>query len=1149
MQAKTILRQFLLYFILFIWGAHLAAQVDRYVDHSILNNGKWVRFQIKETGIYKITYSDLKKIGFPDPSKVSVYGYGGWPLEEDFRKPYIDDLPQASVWRGDDYLLFYGKGVIKWEYGTDEYNSKTERFIHTNNPYSEYGCYFLSDSIPPERTKTIESNTEAGIRITTFDDYRVHEIDKVSLNNSGRELYGESFYKPELEFTVSDIDGITGDKGLVEMRFVANCSSEQRVTLSIHDKLIFNARLPERGKDSYVKAKGINPIGEWDIDNSSPLKTKIHFSQANNSTAYLDYVRFQFKRELKAYDQPFLFFRSIESMGRASRFIIQNATQNTLVFDITDGIHMKLIDAKLNGSELSFFIPKEDNLREFVLVQLDKKFPSIDLRSAKEVANQNLHHTPQKDYIIIAPPAYVAEATRLGEAHRDKSELEYIVVTPEEIYNEFSSGTPDATAYRRFVKMFYDRSKSVGRPPKYLLLLGDGAYDNRFITPEWAGQKKNADRFLLTYQTKESLNSRSHVVDDYFGFLDDNEGANISSATLDIGIGRFPVSSPVKAKQCVDKVIHYMNNGHGIWKNNLCFVGDDGSEGDQYDTLHQENTEELTTIVEKNRPEYLINKYLFDAYRYDAGRSTYPEVIKWVHESLKNGAFLINYVGHGNTTSLSDEGIITQNDIMQAQYSHLPIWITATCDFCRFDASANSAGEEVFLNAKSGGIALITTSRVAYTTSNKTINKELINCLFDSNRDPSMALGDVVKNTKIKCSSIGITKLGFCLIGDPALKLAYPDHTIEIKEINGKQLEDDDFVTLRAMEKSSLSGVVLKPNGEIDEEFNGVMDITIFDNKDSFTTLGNRTVTIRNAAGEYETVTRYTNYEDYFGKLYVGKHRVENGRFTVDFTVASEVSYVAQNKGKICMYAYDEQRKTEASGGFTNFNTGTTSDHPVIDTTPPEIRSLYLNDSTFVDGARVNNTPYFFIKVWDENGINMTGSGIGHDITLRIGNKWYALNNYYEPSFDVEGEGYVRFSIPELEVGVYEAEFMIWDVLNNSSKATFTFEVVEGLKPNLYKIYASPSPARESVEFRLDHNRPDSRINVEIQVYDFAGKKLWMHKESGSSDLFKSYIVSWDLTSNAGTRLVPGVYLYRAAIHTKGSKEATQAEKLIILAQ
>lgn len=1143
----------------FCLSLSLGAQ-ERYAKNSVLSNGHWVKIAIEKNGIYKLTNSELKKMGFDDPSKVAVYGYGGWPLEEDFSKPYVDDLPAVPVLRKDDYLLFYGRGTTKWEYKTMRYSDRRERqtFVHTNNPYSDLGYYFLTSSQNVKEMETVKSEPKDGvIELNTFDDYLLHEKDLVSLNKSGRELFGESLMST-ISVPFDNIEGIVQEDAVVECRLIAKTDAGKGFTLSIGNEEVVKGTLPSVNSnasynsdlDSYIKAKPAEAFGSWTGKKDKSFTVKVNYSERNNTTAFLDYICVHLKRILQTYNNP-TFFRNLSSKGHKSCFTIKNANSNTIVLDVTDAQSPKVVEAVLSGTDLSFVIPESSQLREFVVVQLDKSVPSLSAKEAQPVSNQDLHGSEQVDMVIISPSAFKNEAERLKKAHEEKDALVIQIFTPEEIYNEFSSGTPDATAYRRLMKMFYDRAKEGIGAPKYLLLFGDGSFDNRFLTKDWKDMGENErNNMLLTYQTAESLDMYSYTADDYFGFLEDSSKDAIysydrtrnrlptSNATLNIAIGRFPVRTRKQAMQVVDKVISYIENSDlGIWKNNLCFIADDGNNADSFKVVHQNDADSLTRTMEKDYPEYIANKIYFDAFKKDlGGAGKYPEVEERIIEKLKNGMFLLNYVGHGNTESLSDELVIKHNDILKYTYKHLPLWITATCDFCRFDAVATSAGEDVLLRDKSGGIALFTTTRVAFTGINEEINRQFMNLLFSKENNQYRTLGDVMKQTKLNVGNDG-RKLGFSLIGDPALRLSYPKHRVQVTTINGSPV-GKDTVVFNANAWITVEGDIQDTKGSLVSDFNGELRAKILDGYRRDSTLGNNP---------------YKNkiyYHDYFNTVFEGGGSVKDGKFKFTFKVPKDISYSDNTCGKMSLYAFDKTAGEDAQGYFNKFLAKGTKDDPDNDSEGPEIRSLFLNDSTFVSGDKVNNTPYFYARLWDKSGINVTGSSIGHDITLNIDNNPvtnYTLNSYYEFIPDSEGEGIVKFAIPALEPGLHDAEFKVWDIMNNPTTCTFQFEVIEGLKPFISRLIATPTPAKGNVKFRLWHNRPETQMKVGILVYDITGRLHWKHEETGSSELFKDYVIDWDLRNNAGSHVRPGVYLYRAAISTNNSKEATETQKMIIL--
>lgn len=1123
-------------FLFFFFSIALAAET-KYTGQSVLHKGKWIKIGIEETGLYRISLKELDKLGF-DTDQVSIFGYGGNVLSEDFTSSFYDDLPQISSYYTSEYIYFYAKGIRKWTYLENPKKKGNMRFVHEDNSYATQGYYFISDEHGRQEMETLPYDTRraevsiAERSIIEYDDYFVHKKELVSPNKSGRKLFGESLSSP-LNITFDAIENLSGGCKIEFGVIAKSPKTDIKASFAIDNTEVYDGYI-RANNNSHTAATELSAATDWE-GGSKPFKTTISLSGNIYSNAYLDYILFNFKRSLRVGNGSYFLFRNVRSQGQSCRFEIAGTNIHSLVWDVTDPINPKIVETKKEGDKTEFRIPNQDMIREFALLQPDRKCPEIDISKAQNVESQNLHGLSQYDMIVITPVTFIDPARELADYHIENDGLKVCVVTSEQIYNEFSSGTPDATAYRRFMKMFYDRQKSEADAPKYLLLFGDGSYDNRFITEEWKNKKKS--NYLLTYQTRESLTEDSHVSDDYFGFLSDSSGKDIKSDKVDIGIGRIPVTSERAAKEVVTKIKSY-SGMKGNWKHKVAFMGDDGNSSDDYTETHQQKANELADLIETNRPEYQVSKILFDSFKRINGK--YEEARVRLHNELENGLFLLNYVGHGDTRSLSEEQVLTQNDITSAlNYSYLPIWITACCDFCRYDAVVSSAGEDAFLKPEGGAIALFTTSRVAYEPSNHKFNESIINSLFAKDRVSNLRLGDVIKQAKRDYYRNDWKQFGICLIGDPALRISYPDHQIEITQKNNEEIQREDSFFLKAKENVTFEGNIKRPDGSRDHTFNGTVIFTLFDNKNVRKTLGNH--------GEDKIIP----FDDYNSILFDRiPTKVINGDFTITFDMPRVIQYTNSTNAKISLYAYNEEGTKEAGGGYTNLKVYGTEQNVEEDKDPPKILSLYLNDTTFTNGDKVNSTPLFVAKVWDKSGINIGGYDIGHDIILRIDNhpgRTYVLNNYYQTSLDDRQEGLVQFSIPELPAGKHTAEFYIWDIMTNGHKEEFEFEVVEGLKPNLYQITANPNPAREYVDFKLYHNRPKSRIQATVYVYNLSGGLIWKDEKVGSSELFKDFFVRWDLTDMQGVRVKPGIYLYRAGIVSGGSKEATRAEKIIVL--
>ncbi len=1109
---------------------------DRYATKSKLASGRWVKIEVAESGIYQISYTTLQELGFT-PEKVKVYGYGGNMLPEKFSEPYIDDLPEVPVLRDKNRILFYGEGTIKW-------SSTGETFVQTQNPYSASSYYFLSQS-EEENIKMTELSDNPGKitkDITTFNDYALHENELCNVGNMGRNLYGEDFLYKTIQSFKFNTTGVVGD---IDMRidFIAKMQSNGTLSIKHNGKALTNGEKNIKAftgsDDWYYTAAKLTSLNKTFTPTGTETIT-LQFSGEDVKVARLDFIRLQMERQLKLYNGV-VKFRSFEAQYSYVRYKLNVGNSSSVqIWDITEAHNPKKVLATKSNNTLDF-TPEAIGLREYIAFDTNKTYKEPTF--AEEVANQNLHGLERADLVIIAPQQFYQEAKRLAEFHRDHDQLSSMIVRPELIYNEFASGKPDATAYRRFMKMFYDRAECAGDKtlyPRYLLLFGDGSCDNRHITSEWQGYKYP---FLLTFQSVSSIDERSsYVTDDYFSFLKDSDGSNLLADKPVIGVGRFPVRTTAEAKIAVDKVINYTNNtNYGIWKNNLCFVADNGNHSG-----HMELADDLVEIIQKNNPEFFENKVYIDAYNKVGGSSggTYPDAKADMLNFFENGQLIVNYIGHGSATGWTKEKILTIQDIKKLYLDKLPFFITATCDFSRFDAPTTSAGEEMFLNSKGGGVGLISTTRVVYMDKNETFNKELISHMFSRDIDGKRyRVGDVVRMAKASVTEHygqDLNKLNFILLADPALKLAFPEYKIKITEINGVAIDNtSNNIILKARSQATFKGVILTPSGEKDETFNGYIQQRLYDSERSITT-----------HGEDEGGEPYT-FKVRDSKLYEGKDLVKNGEFEFTFKLPKELNY-SNEPALINLYAYDEVQKIEAQGTSKDFIVNGYDNEVEADEIGPTIEYFYLNSSDYSYGATVNETPVFIAQVYDKSGINVSGIGLGHDLTIKIDNNpntEYIINNYFIPASGDFGRGTIMYQIPELSEGEHTLTIKVWDTEGNSSEKSTMFVVEKGLKPNIYQLYTTKNPVRDEAKFYLNHDRPNMVMKVTIAVYDLWGNELWRNESEGKSDMWKTEPVIWDLTDASGKRVPPGVYIYKAYISTEGGKAATEAKKIAVLGQ
>ena len=773
------------------------------------------------------------------------------------------------------------------------------------------------------------------------------------------------------------------------------------------------------------------------------------------------------------------------------------------------------------------------------------------------ITNQNHHGAKAADMVIIIPTTQklLAQAQRLKALHEQRDGLRVNIVPADELYNEFSSGTPDTNAYRRYLKMLYDRAETDADMPRYLLLLGDCAWDNRMLSKSW--QSYSPDDFLLCYESDNSYSEiNSFVSDDYFCMLDDEEGGSLlTSDQADIAVGRIPARDASNAANFIDKIEEYISNKQaGAWQNQLCFMGDDGNNN-----IHMADADSIARLVENRYPDFVVKRIMWDAYNRVSSSTgnTYPDVTRLIKQQMQQGALLMSYSGHGGPGSLSHEYVMKRVDFETAASQRLPLWFTASCDIMPFDSQEDNIGETAIFNDKGGAIAFYGTTRTVYQTQNRLMSLSFINRVLskDSNGDP-LPIGEAVRLAKnelittgvllgydsngheIRATDRSVNRLQYALLGDPALRLAMPTKNLQIEAINDIPLTDGTTITARAGATVKVTGRVLNDDGETDTSFNGTMTAMVRDAKELITCRLNNT-------GSDGAQTAFV-YEDRPNMLFSGSDQVIAGEFSFTFAVPKDIKY-DDKSSLINVYAVNNAQDEEACGRSTSLILNGKAEEGGSEIGPSIY--CYLNSETFSNGDAVNTTPYFVALLNDEDGINASGSGIGHDMQLIIDGSaatTYCLNDYFTFDFGSYTKGEVGFSLPALSYGSHLLQFRAWDVLNNSTTVQLNFRVEKGLEPHIVDVECSPNPAKTSTTFRVIHDRMGSEMDVKLDIYDTSGRHLWSHSESGVSTN-NSYLINWDLTTNSGSRLGTGLYLYKVSISSDGSSYTSKAKKLIVL--
>ena len=1118
---------------------------------SVLSSGFWYKIGVKNDGVCKIDKSFLESVGINttnlNPGSINIYGNGEGRLPELNSVFRTDDLAKNAIYiEGEsdgvfdeqDYILFYAWGPNR------TFLNNLNQLIQDKNIYSDYSYYFINidSSNQPFRISSssfLASNSTH--QINTYSYFDQHESDLISLVKGGQRWYGESFdLNLEQVFNFS-IPNIAPNDVVFNVSMASNSSaiSGTSQTYSVNGTTIKSSYLPvgNFGRSDLAMTYS-NPI------ENIPLKISV-IRNSPTTQVYLDRITLNARRNLVFTSNQFN-FRDLSSVGigNIGEFHISNMPIKGQVWDVTDRHKPVNIQGVFSGTDFSFNSPI-DTLKEFVaydnlVFQIPDKIGSVE--------NQNLHALPQADYLIVSYPDFITQANRLADLHRSTG-LKVHVVTTQQIYNEFSSGMIDPTAIRDFGKMFYNRSLlNSTLMPKYLLLFGDGTYDPKNRVP-------NNNNFVPTYQVLDSENDISAMVtDDYYGFFDPSESISATDL-LDIGIGRLLISDNTIAKQQVDKIEHYLKNGSTIFtgSNSVCCGGKSSSnstfgdwrlktilisDDEENGYFVEQDAEPNSKYVKNHYPEMNLDKIYLDAYTQisNAGGQRYPDVFNAITDRIERGALVLNYVGHGGETGVAEERVITTPQIQSwNNINSLNLMVTATCEFTKYDdPSRVSAGEWVSLNPNGGAIALMTTTRSVFFGVNTITGQKFYENVFsrDVNNQP-LTFGNIMMLTK-NASGSSDNKRSFTLIGDPALRLALPEKRIVTDSINAKNFLSDGVDTIKALSKVTVKGHITDFSSNLISTFNGTISPTVYDKAKVYHTLGQ------------DPTSPIINYELEKNAIYKGKATVKNGYFEFSFIVPKDIDY-AYGKGKISYYA--DNQILDAAGLDTNFIVGGLDKNGIIDNVGPEI-SLYLNNKNFVSGGVTDEKPVLMVNLFDENGINTVGNGIGHDIVAIIDqntSKPIVLNDYYSSDLDSYKSGSIQYNFPKLEKGRHTLTLKAWDVNDNSSQHSIDFIVQDKQDLSLDHVLNYPNPFTSKTQFYFEHNQICNELETQIQIFTISGKLVKTINQMVITNGFRSEGISWDGLDEYGDKLATGVYVYRLKVKSSDGKTEEKTEKLVIL--
>ena len=1156
-------------------------QSANYASTSVLATGTWYKIGTAKNAVYKIDKKMLQSIVGPnvdvssiDPKNIKIYGNGGEILSEANYNFHYDDLIENAifvqgqndgVFNDGDYILFYGQSPHKWKYNAG--NNSNTRYYRNKHYYSDSVFYFLNYD-NPTAGKRIASQTNASGAVTnvvnSFDDFMYHENDLVSLVTSGRELYGENydntasysfnFYFPNIEndtvWLRTDILGrrvqqsgtATLPPGAFDIVYPGAGNSYQvnfPTTGSSYDNDI-GAPLSNSGVKSFVYTNATSNL---------PINISVNRT-FSDETGWLNYIWVIARRSLimNGSQMTFQDYRSI-APNAVSQFNLQSPLSTIRIWNISD--QFNIAEQQLTYSANTYsFAATTDSLQQFIAFDgTSFETPAF----VGKVANQNLHSLRNLEYVIVSYPGFTGSAQQVLSLHEqaNNENLKGIVVTPDAIYNEFSSGIQDITAIRQFMRMLYTQSTVL---PRYLLLYGTGSYlqKNRYDPSNTV--------YVPAFETYNSWSfTNSKTGDDFYALLDNNEGLissdGVPDGIIDIGVGRLTVKNNAEAVAVANKISQYYNRQEPTssccdqatqntpdWRNWVCLIADDanpdptGNSNWEIGFLYQQ---ESNAAMIQNNFRYNVDKIYEDAYLVEAvpGGRRYPDVNTAINNRVAQGALIIGYSGHGGELNLSHEEIVTIPQIAQwNNINNMPLFFTATCEFSRYDdPTIESAGEDILLNPQGAGIGLFTTTRLAYITDGNVLGPVFYPTALDTfvnGKRPT--LGDIMRITKFSQPNY----LHFALLGDPALTLSYPKQYTSPVQINNHMYVAGVMDTISALGKYKITGYISDVNGNKINNFNGTIYITVFDKPNQLVTLNNSQNT--------PNATFIVPFNLQKSVLFKGKSVVTNGDFNYTFIVPKDIMYNF-GKGKISYYAQNDT--SDAAGYYEQIMVGGSSNNPIVDNQGPVVK-LYMNDDKFVSGGITNQNPFIYSVLTDSSGINTTGNGLGHDLVAILDANTaheVVLNDYYQSDLNKYQSGKILYQLSSLTNGNHTLTLKVWDILDNASVSTTDFVVAQNAQIALSHVLNYPNPFTTSTRFYVEHNQSCDFLHIEVQIFTITGKIVKTINQTVENQGFRTDGINWDGRDDYGDKLGRGVYIYKVTVKNSEGNKADKMEKLVIL--
>ena len=1098
------------------------------------SDGKWVAIAVDEGGFFKITYSDLQQYGF-DPNQINprtlrlFASQGiGYP---DLNGTVTSSMPELPIWvegesdgvfNSNDYIVFYIEPMVQFE--PDNLRFKRERHQYANKITAYLGS---NNKTEGKRVLHLKENPPNNIPIIYGGcTLNIFEKDIQNPLGMGRVWLGEKLGNETLTRTYNN--QITTGVDSTWLRF--------RIGASMVDETgNLNIKYGSQEFDLFLRR---NFSGDENIYTQEfQLKTAetgnfplvLTLSRNNSqSAAYLDYLQFQSfaKHESIAANSWFYPHLINENLSEGIIFEFPGEYNDRIVWDVTNPYQPVSLPFQTKGANQHYYNPKPVASAHLMVNRISQlSTPTLRKVITPTDINDRIATT-----LYITSPNFLST---LNSIDWNVINPDSKIITTQEIYDQYSGGEPDLGAIRAYLRFLHAHYKDVNGNSilKYVTLVGAASYD-------FFDRLPGNTNYVPIYQSLGESKTSNFSLDDYIGYLTEGEGdPRLDQSKLNVIIGRIPARSENEILQFFEKRKNYLSTKSlGSWRSRITFVTDDVDDSWEKEFTYE--SEDYANYIAKNHPYLKVNRIYADAFvqKTNGNNEAYPDVNSAIKKSFEEGSLFINYQGHGGETGWGQEAffdIPTINSLTNPY--NLPVLFTATCEFSRFDNPAlQSAGEKTLFRKNGGAVALMTTTRTVWVSGNSIINDAFWkNYGFPKPNEPIPTLGDLYGRMKNR-PRLNSEDNKFALMGDPSMKLAFPEHVVDIDSINGIAFENFTD-TLKAFAVLKVKGHITERLKGIMNDFNGILEVEIFDKPLQQFTLNNDNSGIN------------IPFQSESSIIYKGKVTVVNGRYEFAFAIPKDISYKV-GEGRCIFYAYNEI--TDASG-FWKFNIGGSSPINFVDTMGPSVKA-YMGDTLFIKGGSVQSETQFVGRVFDPNGLNATGSGIGRDMVLTLDpgtedEQSFVVNEFFSYDANSYQQGTITFPLTDLKPGNHIAHIKVWDIFNNSGTAEVDFLVGPARELHISDSKAIPNPinSMENLRFSLNHNMANEDLTVNVSIFTVSGSKVYENETFIWSAPSKIILPENQEDWFRGFDLPSGLYIYQIHLVTQDGLSDRVTGKMI----